>query len=1831
MVDDFVPQNPINPEVMGSLGLALASELPKPSILENAPVLGQLSNVPNDPGTTTSENTPNPLLHIEIPVFEIDLLSYKDPLLLVEGLAAEGKKYGAVKIKMNDAFTSERGCRLNPDSFTFKANRLLNNPPQNELFSRLRFYNELIKFHTRDIRDTRDTSGVSASRSCSPQKENEGLLDKDLVDSTSSPSVLADSDPLKEAATVNIEPSIIHENLANVLGNEDQEGISNIDSPNENDHLLGASKTASQKPKLPVFLTKFPMMDKRPLDLFDLYRFVIRKGGYIEVINRKLWAQVGRELGYKGKITSSLSSSLKVSYAKILYPLELHLQEKGLDLTGDENLAHIRKCNSESDNLVGHPDHSVEADGNLISNGVSEEINTQNNGVSKRTYDPSLQGDLPACTKKRKLNTSAPLILGSAAEFRRSLRIKSSKGFLINEPHLMDLKTPLVISIKDPSPDTESKTKSEVLVCPTGAAAQINNYLKWLASYLSIIQDSSRLEVSSKLATTYSLRQFIEKDSKFQEFLMQMYKNAFARGTRGKTPDDLVNKSDEKVLVSPSDLEAIFWEYLWETPAEYSKLENCSRIPGCLADGSGHYMGDDFASQKSEVYAGLNSLVGGNQSEIPTGSSDQNGIGQQATSHDSIAHAIKVISGTLNPFELSNIPYLPDSLLGAFTALDLANNDLVNPGLNIGMTFSTENWKCEDHFTQLCNYHSFGKSKRWYFIPELEFEKFEELLRETIAKQNNEAPRVNKNYDTSCWDVGSLANFVTTDDEVTSTQYECLFNSLENIVSPYPETRVQNDNPVFQSLIDLKNKKIALNQEYFITPEMLKERGIKFTTTLQSPGEFIYKYPKTYSSTISFGFNVSEEINFASKLWIDYSIEGEKWLQNQGILPNFLAFKLLTNFAQILESSNGSNNHFSPLVHSKVLENYSVLLEEELELRNSVRNKVKIKEVTIEERNMFESDMVTDDDLLSALPSKIVIHSSETNLSFAMSLRNFSDLLNHDGATKIREDFTFSDLLKHPKFHIELHLFYSDEKLKSFQRSLNGFSVDFELWLTKYDELMNSEDEMVLKNYKALLHDGQKIFSALSGAQNTFENFCLEKTLNPETRGHMEKIENFKKQLNNLREFVEESSAVVDQCHAIVSLKHQQRIRNGGADSTDHNEDEHPESLQLLVELANKIPHLNFYTPEFELILEYKTEIQNFDNACRLLIGQGNFSIPEINDMINLGTSFGVEIPSLKFLIRLKGRLQWIETFDIIVSGGDPFSGKKEIFSLPDLRRFRDKGLEVLSNGDVDKLKMIDQYLKEGQEYDDSINVYLSQNKSLNSVDIRDLETRILDMEERSKLKGKDRLFVELSTYQKMVDLRAQEKHITFLRGFSFNTHNLHDIRQLLLELESCTYIYDNSHIKGKVEQCENWLKKTEQILAQVKVFQREIPANASTKNICNTAVVEKAKHIAEKSQAALSNDTMDVFEASSPFLFVHDLQDEYQEQTPMRYCLCRDYEDGTMIECDGCHEWFHVTCVKDMSKIGDDDDRYHCPCCLVLSSYQITSREPGFTEKLKDVTLLGLIKEGEALQVKPFAEISLLKDLWSITEDAQTWFLQPAMRTRLENHGALYQMFLLRKFIGSPILVRSVVMFLLNSLKFTDLNRAFDQKPKPRVEEAADSMAQRNQALETDEKPEDDGTLDELKSEENVQKTESTPEDNTNLFSQELKGSHNDPDQVASQAVQTKVQDDLTVCPAEIPNVSIEGSEDLPESSNITSIQETSPPSVEKQPDLQQKIVEHKPSGDAILVESQAKLQTTAVAPTRDEAKETTPTSEIIDPMLMETQSAKETDPIKGSSEITG
>ncbi|XP_025077909.1 protein dead ringer homolog [Pomacea canaliculata] len=74
-----------------------------------------------------------------------------------------------------------------------------------------------------------------------------------------------------------------------------------------------------QKRGTPV--NRIPIMAKQTLDLYELFRLVVSKGGLVEVINKKLWREITKGLNLPSSITSA-AFTLRTQYMKYLYPYE---------------------------------------------------------------------------------------------------------------------------------------------------------------------------------------------------------------------------------------------------------------------------------------------------------------------------------------------------------------------------------------------------------------------------------------------------------------------------------------------------------------------------------------------------------------------------------------------------------------------------------------------------------------------------------------------------------------------------------------------------------------------------------------------------------------------------------------------------------------------------------------------------------------------------------------------------------------------------------------------------------------------------------------------------------------------------------------------------------------------------------------------------------------------------------------------------------------------------------------------------------------------------------------------------------------------------------------------------------------------------------------------------------------------------------------------------------------------------------------------------------------------------------------------------------------------
>lgn len=243
-------------------------------------------------------------------------------------------------------------------------------------------------------------------------------------------------------------------------------GISRLTTPGTRANLTYLDGLAKFHKQQGNNLHRLPYVDKKPLDLYRLKKAVESRGGFDKVCKLKKWAEIGRDLGYSGKIMSSLSTSLKNSYQRWLCPYEEYLrlakpgvhqqleQEYGGPLTPSPVLTPIKRSN------VNTPSS---AKGDSPARQASDVLQVSLNGLKKESdRDTPMDDALPAPTSGgfTAINTNGFTAVNSA----------SSNA---NRPATAENKSYTPDSKRFPSPTSSTKNTPEARSSVPGTAAAL--------------------------------------------------------------------------------------------------------------------------------------------------------------------------------------------------------------------------------------------------------------------------------------------------------------------------------------------------------------------------------------------------------------------------------------------------------------------------------------------------------------------------------------------------------------------------------------------------------------------------------------------------------------------------------------------------------------------------------------------------------------------------------------------------------------------------------------------------------------------------------------------------------------------------------------------------------------------------------------------------------------------------------------------------------------------------------------------------------------------------------------------------------------------------------------------------------------------------------------------------------------------------------------------------------------------------------------------------------------------------------------------------------------
>ncbi|UJO18457.1 Lid2 complex component lid2 [Fulvia fulva] len=611
-------------------------------------------------------------------------------------------------------------------------------------------------------------------------------------------------------------------------------------------------------------LNRFPSVDKRPLDLYRLKKTVERKGGFEQVCKGKRWAEVGRDLGYSGKIMSSLSTSLKNSYQKWLLPYEEYLRVakpgvhqqlemmNGGPYTPSPGPSPAKKQPGASPELHAPALHASAALHASV-NGHSpqppphqQQATPQQTPIQQQTPFPQPPPPPASTGGFTPVNAGGFTPVNAPVPTPSFTSVNSANGYNQSNsatPQRSLDSTPVHANQQAiaPHPNGVAALKRQHSELTPEEVDMMNRRSKRLRKDVPTVAGSNMHHSRMSAARIEQLRErgnykpgeICESCGKLDEPHKRLRcegcdcaYHMYCLEPPLKQPPDyewhcprcLVGTNE--FGFEEGDVYSLAGFQRKATEFKHHHFNTMPRQFSPFTESKRHLEEDDV---EREFWRLVEDLSDSTEVEY--------GADIHSTTHGSGFPTIEKHPRdpySTDPWNLNILPLDKESL---FRHIKSDVSGMTVPWLYVGMIFSTFCWHNEDHYTYSANYQHFGETKTWYGIPGEDSYKFEQALKDDMP-------------------------------ELFETQPDLLFQ-----------------------LVTLAK------------PEKLRKAGVHVYATDQHAGQFVITFPRAYHAGFNHGFNFNEAVNFAPSDWEPFGEEGVKRLRDYRKQPCFSHDELLLTAA----------------------------------------------------------------------------------------------------------------------------------------------------------------------------------------------------------------------------------------------------------------------------------------------------------------------------------------------------------------------------------------------------------------------------------------------------------------------------------------------------------------------------------------------------------------------------------------------------------------------------------------------------------------------------------------------------------------------------------------------------------------------------------------------------------------------------------------------------------------------------------------------------------------------------------------------------------------------
>ncbi|KAK0550972.1 hypothetical protein OC846_003449 [Tilletia horrida] len=641
-----------------------------------------------------------------------------------------------------------------------------------------------------------------------------------------------------------------------------------------------------------------------------------------------------------------------------------------------------------------------------------------------------------------------------------------------------------------------------------------------------------------------------------------------------------------------------------------------------------------------------------------------------------------------------------------------------------------------------------------------------------------------------------------------------------------------------------------------MSPERLREQGVRVYAADQRPNEFVVTFPKAYHSGFNQGFNLNEAVNFALPDWIDTGLECVKRYQQFRKFPVFSHDELLCTILHHHLTVNSASWLRAPI---------SDMVDRELERRRALRDQIRLMPTSVEEWDRPEEEYQCGHCNMFSYLSQVTSPTSTR----AACLEHAAEVCGAD------------------KSKWTLRMRYDDEYLRSMQTKVADRAGQPATWKVRFRKVLLGSTRPGLKTLRALLADGERI------------------------KGLPE--------VEQLRAFVEKANDWVERANAVISRRSHrvphdvvqrralggefalydflpQSSNNGSAPTpvpaSKQEQDRSPETVRALLE---EVENLGFDAPEITTLNSIVSDISEFARrADRILEGAKEEQPAELEEcyaVYDLGESINVDIPQRAELKSYLARRLWTAYAKMTAAGASTrntsLDAEQLLTAAKQLGIPEDEPLLAGFKEQVDLAKswaqrvkaVLDNRAPQSKITFEQMDELLRPQPHMDSFLHRDLDERFKMMKSLAD-KAAWLLRSQESENRKAFWNRKPEDPTTAIRG----------AKELLKQIDNMNLLIPPAEtIRTNIVRHDSWVKRFEDVV--VSAF--------------SPGMTPKKPHL----EAMMDALCMEISHTADP-------RDHYPTNPALRLCVCRTTEmppprhPETRL-CSSCATMYHLPCIK--------------------------------------------------------------------------------------------------------------------------------------------------------------------------------------------------------------------------------------------------------------------------------------------------------------------------------